>query len=366
MKQFYLICPIGLEKCVLSELKLKYPKIEGIEQFTIHSVDSGGILLESELEIGFGMNKVLKTPTRILLRLKSQKCKDYPKLFNIIKKYDWKKYLQQTHIDWICKASKSRLIHTGKMEKACQDGIKSYFNANKLPEKILEKTKHLPNQKIYIRIHEDELTISLDTTGELAHIRGDRSFRGHASIRETYAASLLLELKETLDLKAETYNLIDPMCGTGTFLFEGLNFYSKNKRQYSFEHFKLAHWEYTEVKNPNLFKNYIGLDQDDSIIQKNKEYKSTIEFQCKDLFETEDDNTIKNAIIIINPPYGKRVRIKNDKIDYFKKLIQSLKDNYSPKGIGIIIPRDFASAIKADHRLAFNQNGIKVEFLIIK
>lgn len=364
MKEFFLVCPIGLESLVAREIELKYPNLLKSSQIKLVEAHPGGLEVQAETSVGLGLNIILKTPSKILMRVKEQKCRDYPKLFNIIKKINWKEIYHQTNITFICHTSESRIIHTGRAENTCTEALNAYFEANKIKEKQLVKSKDYPDQKVYIRIHQDTLTISLDTSGELMHIRGGRSYRGHASIRENIASLLLLKL--LADHKSDT-NLIDPMCGTGTFLFEALNFERPSERKFLCHYFKQNEMQFDNALTESIMpKKLFGRDIDSEVIKKNQSLESTIHFQVENILEEHAEKTISGKnIVIINPPYGKRIKITGDKIVFFKKLIKAIQFKYKPICIGMIIPRDFASKIKADQRIPFNQNGIKVEFLII-
>ena len=66
---------------------------------------------------------------------------------------------------------------------------------------------------------------------------------------------------------------------------------------------------------------------------------------------------------MLNPPYGKRIAIQGDKRKYFNQLVEHLQQQEF-KRAGIIIPKIYSQKIQATKRLAFNQNGIQVEFLV--
>ena len=363
MNNFYLICPIGLESALISELELKWDIHFGCDAAISYHIEKGGVLIECELKYGLLLNQILKTPSKILLRLKSQKCRDIPKLYNIFKKFPWKDYLNQETASINVTAKKSRLIHTDKIKAAALDGLNDYFSANKIKESIKIKHQNDPKQTLYIRLSNDDLTISLDTSGDLLHIRGDGKFRGHAPIRENFAALLLKILFK--DLPKKKYNLIDPMCGSGTFLKEAKNHFSINDRDFNYQYLNknlLQDRPIVDSVNSHWDVELYGGDIDPEII---KQLDSTsIQYNVQDVFSTEPLNVDKlDNLVIVNPPYGKRVKIKEDKSDYFKKLIIHMEKLYRPKRLGIIIPRPFERALKGQ-KTYFKQNGIDVCFLV--
>jgi putative N6-adenine-specific DNA methylase len=357
MNIFFLICPIGFEPLLLEELNYKWAKHFPEASFTVVSNEVGGIEIETELEFGLQLNMVLKIPTRILLRLKKQKCRDLPKLFNILKKIKWKDYLKQQNVDFHISARKSRLIHTGRIKNTSIDALKAYFNANKIPQK--KELLNAKDQIIFLRFNEDNLDISLDTSGELLHKRDKNSYRGKASIRESFSAALCLKL---LGLNHhDQIHFIDPMCGSGTNLLEARDFFTLNRRDFSFQN-----WiNFPEVDHlqdlPSIwnFQSLIGNELDKEVFENVKEQE--LDIRHGDFFDFSFENT---NYLILNPPYGKRIKIDQDKVKYFKSLIGHIKTNIKPDRFGIIIPRDFAGQIHCKERLNFNQNGIKVTFLI--
>lgn len=354
MHNFFIVVPISFEALALEEINYKFPKHFPDKDFHTELV-KGGINLKCEKIAGLYLNAILKIPTRILLRLKNQKCRDLPKLFNILKKMNWKEYLLQTNCNFSISCSKSRLIHTGRIEKTSKDALAFYFQANKIPIKKL--LNNPPDQTIYIRIDNDELTISLDTTGDPLYKRNESTYRGLAGLRENYASGFLLSLLGFNDYSGHT--LLDPMAGSGTFIREAIGFFALTKRDFSYQNWNSI--EYITLSNlENLwnFKHIYGHDINEQVLDK---MKDELNISKQDFFNIE--KLKKNTIIIMNPPYGKRIKVI-DMNSYFQKIIDKLK-LIGPDSIGMIIPKDYSKRIKSKKRLAFNQNGIKVEFLNI-
>jgi putative N6-adenine-specific DNA methylase len=355
MHDFFIITPLGLEALVLEELNSKWLLHFKTDDYTVNIVE-GGLNLNCSLDNGLNLNKILKTSTRILLRIKNQKCRDFPKLFKIIQKMNWKQYLKHESVNWKITTKQSRLLNSTKIEKSCVDAMKKYFNANRISTKVLEQYQEKPKQTIFLRVDNDNLTISLDTSGESLHIRGNDSFRGLASIRSTLAS---LIIQDTFKRINEKINLVDPMCGTCTYLKETKNFFNINKnRVFAFEDWHLPKELKIPAKTFNVDKFY-GFDIDKDIIEKQKE------FNLKSSNVFKDKQEIKNALIICNPPYGKRVKLDRPRNIYYKELIDALIKNYSPKYISIIIPSD-VKIEKYNSRLKIFNSGIWVYNYFIK
>tara|TARA_B100001971_G_C18268036_1_gene596500 strand:- start:70550 stop:71629 length:1080 start_codon:yes stop_codon:yes gene_type:complete len=351
MNKFLLICPIGFENSVLRELKLKGLTSSIAKQTLI----KGGIEIECDLAFGLALNKELKCVSRILLRLKEQKCRDFPKLFQIISKFNFHPYLVQESAQFQISTQKSRIINTKKAAQTCEDALRKYFKGQNLKTDIKERYLHAPKQTIYIRIINDELTLSIDTTGVSSHIRGTKDVQGHAPIRETYASSLLMAI---YDESMNSKTLVDPMCGSGTFLLEANSFYQAQDREFIYERFPLMH-KLNNIEEPvdhkqKLFTNFLGLDRDESLLKERQD----IDFQKADFF-TDAIKLPENAIIMTNPPYGKRIKISEDRKDYFEKYINRLRE-INPKGQSYFIaPSEIP--IKNKALFEFNNNGIRVK-----
>lgn len=357
MNLFYLICPIGLEDSVVLELKLK-----GLfEQLQDVNILQGGIEFSCPIEIGLSLNYLLRCPTRILFRLKTRKCRDFPKLFKTIGQIPWRQYLVREEVDWRISTRNSRIINTSKAQEACEKALKKFMHGSPLPKKIKEEFSDSPLQKVFLRFDADELTISLDTSGDLLHIRGERSNRGKASLRESYASCLLMKLFQNEELPIK--NLVDPMCGTGSFLNEALEFFeSNNKREFPFLNWPLVKKDNLQKEIPTsmLVKVCHGLD-----IEPVAKGSKKLKILTHDIFNplnNQKKEEITDNLLICNPPYGKRVKIPGKKKKYFESLIRQIETEFRPRKYGIIIPSDVQ--IPFPKVIPFNNNGIKVNFCI--
>lgn len=345
MNKFLLICPIGFEKSVLRELEIK----ELISHIDDYQIIKGGVEIRCELNFGLELNKHLRCVSRILLRLKEQRCRDYPKLFQIISKFNFHPYLVQEKINFEITTHKSRIINTKKALLSANDAFEKYLKGQKLKENIINQYLDAPVQSIYIRIYEDNLSLSIDTTGILAHIRGNKEKQGHAPLRETYASCLLMEIYQE---DMQEMNLVDPMCGSGTILKEAKQFFQPIERQYIFKRWPLYQATKSTPINKSLFKNYIGYDRDSSVIDKSQ----GIEYIKADFF-TEIKELPFQSIVLTNPPYGKRIKIKGDRKDYFIKYIERLKTLHTGASF-FIAPSEIP--IKLNKLKSFNNSGIQV------
>lgn len=94
-----------------------------------------------------------------------------------------------------------------------KDGIVDYFN-----DKYRRRPSiRLSGADVQLNVHisDNRITISLDSSGEPLNKRGYRVVQTEAPINEVLAAGLILKTGWRGDC-----DLVDPMCGSGTFLIE--------------------------------------------------------------------------------------------------------------------------------------------------
>lgn len=351
---FYLICPIGLETLALSELEEKLPLVTSTTAQIKTRVLPGGIEVDLPLKAGLLLNYWLRIPSRILVRLKNQTCRDLPKLYSILSKFPWRSWLNQNNIQFKASSSQSRLINTKRITETAQDAFNKYNDGNKLAN--FHAQKSYPDQSVYLRFKNDQLTISLDSSGEHLHKRGWSTHRGFAGIRENLAFACLYFMTN----KSSPTEIYDPMCGSGTFLRE---FKYRNtpltRREFNFKYWANC----PKLDQPKFVSSDILIYGNDKNTEVTRPLESMVEnLTNRDFFELD---SIPCPYMIFNPPYGKRVKIDIDPQKYFLKLEDKIK-TLNPKIAGVIVPEVYASKLKAQRTLSFNQNGIRVKFLVFE
>ncbi len=380
---FFLIVPVGLEDLAKHEL---YEKLDLFFPDAIIpevEISTGGIALNWELSKGLLLNLILKIPTRILLRIDQFKCRDFPKLYKKMQMLPWKHFFCHDNITIKATAHQSRIFHSTRIEKSAHDGIKHFFQGN--PPKKQEMLYAQDLQTVLIRLDNDLCTVSIDTSGNALYKRGQKTFTSIAPIRENLAAALLYNMYRLLH--KENFEFIDPMCGSGTFLFEAANFYKPhNKRTFSFDVWPLLLKETKNSKesfhkkvhtafHPHFFTKLTGYDIDEKVIDITKKNQSNfnienLTFHQRDVMSTDAPQTHKQNVIILNPPYGIRIPTFDHIENFYHHIFEQLDKDFSPQLLGIIIPCGFSyrKIIISGHKLIekrqFSNGGLKVQFHI--
>jgi 23S rRNA (guanine2445-N2)-methyltransferase / 23S rRNA (guanine2069-N7)-methyltransferase len=107
----------------------------------------------------------------------------------------------------------------------------SHFAALKVKDAVVDQLRtesgvrpsvdvERPDVRVNLYLMRNEATLSLDLSGESLHQRGYRTEAGEAPLKENLAAAILLRAGWPA-IAAEGGALVDPMCGSGTFLVEG-------------------------------------------------------------------------------------------------------------------------------------------------
>ncbi|MFN8371197.1 MAG: hypothetical protein U0T83_11315 [Bacteriovoracaceae bacterium] len=390
--QFFITVGPGLETLALSELESKWKTLYPTIEFPVCKIVKGGINLTCDYSLGVSLNYFLKIPTRILLRIDEFKARDFPKLYNKIRKFNWRPYLKNENFELKVTCHKSRLNLTKKIEKTIRDGISTYFKAQPAKKKDLEFKHKTIELTLHFLFDNDNCLISIDTSGYQLNKRGYKTFNSEASIRETYASAMNLKLEQLLkkeSLPTLPY-LIDPMAGSGTLLFESALFNFINpKQEFAFQFFNLkSNFDIASLSltQKPIYAGFQGSDQDEKNIKACESNLANIEkltsiapmsFKVLDLFKLKKtDLPSRELVFIFNPPYGKRLALgENFDPRFYQKTLEYIMKHFTPLFIGILVPTEanlHQLKLKTDHkfnlidRLNFKNGAIPVTFYVWK
>ena len=208
MQTFELIAPchFGLESVVKNEIyDLGYE---------ITEVDDGRVTFEGDAEAIVRANLSLRTAERVILKIGSFHAETFEDLFQGTRSLPWEELLPKDARFWVTKASsvKSKLFSPSDiqsvMKKAMVSRMSEHYGLTQFPETGA-------SYPVRVFIKKDEVTVAIDTTGESLHKRGYRKYKVQAPIAENLAAGLI-----ALTPWRPGRMLVDPFCGSGTFLIE--------------------------------------------------------------------------------------------------------------------------------------------------
>ena len=326
--EIFIACVPGLEHELLSEIKKN--------NFKHTKLMIGGVSLFGDWRDVWRANFYLRGATKVLVRFASFRVTHLAQLDKLSHKLNWESLLQYKksfRVETVCR--KSKIYHSGAATQRISKAISDTIDAKEDPSSgILIKT----------RILSDLCTISLDSSGEGLHKRGYKIATGKAPIRETLAALFLQKMK--FDGSQVVY---DPMCGSGTIVIEAaqiaLGLPAGRNRTFAFMELpsfqKDEYEKLTKIKHKKVNLKFYGSDRDKGAIQnsiKNSK-KANVETICQ--FDTSSISgaippTQEPGIVLVNPPYGKRVGNRKNLFALYRSLGQTLSEKFVDWQVGII------------------------------
>lgn len=381
--------------------------------------ERGGLTVHLSLAEGLELNRVLRIPTRILLRLTSFGCRDFPKLFKKTAGFPWAEWAPGP-VDFVASTHKSRLFIKKRIEQTCRDGFEKARKAagaavggestRTSVSDGISRFDAVESATVYVRFLDDVCTFSLDTSGELLHKRGVKTMTSEAPLRETIAAAMLAFMGEPLSSAV----LVDPMVGSGTFFFEAAGVASN--REYAFERVpkyrtlavpkrstpalgdgasdadgeNVAATRSTivggggtvtaakdTVSPPTHFARFIGFEIDEKTAEAARENLKSIgvpvTIEVADIFDAKPLVGDESRWLIANPPYGERLKIEGRLKDYYELLFETCERVVQPQRACFVLPDSAKpeklrapSRWRLANKLKFQNGGLPVTALLFE
>ncbi len=321
-------CHFGLEAVLKKEIyELGYE---------ITKVEDGRVTFEGDEEAICRANVFLRTAERVLLKMGQFHAETFEELFQGIKGIPWEEYIPADGKFWVAKASsiKSKLFSPSDIQsivkKAMVERMKMHYGKQWFPEDGA-------SYPLRLFLMKDEVTVAIDTSGESLHKRGYRILSGKAPITETLAAALVM-----LTPWKKDRILVDPFCGSGTFLIEAAmmaaNMAPGMERSFisegwtNFIEKKL--WEDVveearELVDLDISVDIQGYDVDGDIVKvargnaRRAGVEHLIHFQQRPVSGLHHPK--KYGFLICNPPYGERMEDKEGLPALYGELGEALR-----------------------------------------
>jgi putative N6-adenine-specific DNA methylase len=279
------------------------------------STDKGGL---------YRMNMAVRTAIQILVPLRTFNARDYKWLYHQARRTNWHQYFtadKNLRID--VNGRSHHLSHSQYVIHRIKDGIVDTFR--KLSGGVRPSIdKRDPEVHVVAHLHGDKVTLCLDSSGAPLFKRGYRIEHGEAPIKEDLAAGILL-----LSGIEDARGVIDPMCGSGTFLFEAGMILAGEApnldRSFAFQHWLDYDPELYEEQREKLrrpagadadLRELIGFDSDPAALGLARRIQETSFPGLRVRLEEgafEDGRVgLEGAWVVTNPPYGVRLQEGED------------------------------------------------------
>ncbi|PWC76362.1 RNA methyltransferase [Azospirillum sp. TSH64] len=371
--EIFLVAAPGLEPVLCAEASDR--------GFTDPTMVKGGVTVTGGWPEVWRANLELRGATRVLARIASFRALHLAQLDKRARRVPWAEILRAdvpVRVEASCKAS--RIYHAGaaaqRIERAIAEelGAPIVKAAPKKTGKSAEKNSgDAPEDdtravQIKARIDDDLCTISVDSSGESLHKRGHKEAVNKAPMRETLAS---LFLRQCGYDGREPMPVVDPMCGSGTFVIEAAEIAAGLKpgrsRSFAFEQlatFDPARWQdlrgNATVTPPAV--RFYGSDRDAGAVTMSRAnaeragvgaWTDFAHHAISDLTPPEGPP----GLVIVNPPYGARIGEGKSLIPLYHAMGQTLKTRFAGWRVGIVTNE---AALAKATELPFQEGGVSV------
>ena len=270
-----------------------------LEELGAKNIEVGkrAVSYDGDKEILYKSNLHLRTAIKILVHIGHFEARNEDELYKKAMSFDWFNYLSLTQTFSIETIVNSEIFrHSKYVAYKVKDAIADKFKEKK--GRRPNVNTYNPDVKFNIKIFDNQVDISLDSSGDSLHLRGYKVEGLTAPLSEVLAAGILLNSNFR-----EFPDFLDPMCGSGTLITEALMINTNTAPNLYREHFGFMNWSDFEY---NLWDKQ-------KIEAKENITKPTIEFKGMDIERKAIFATKKNLSML---PYGDKVNIENG--DFFK------------------------------------------------
>lgn len=283
------------------------------------------VSFEGDKELLYRANFCLRTALRVLKPFYKFRSTDADDLYEQVKRYDWSTVMkvgQTFAIDSTTNGEEFR--HSRFVTYRVKDAIADYFMEHEGHRPSIRVTN--PDIRLDVHINGDQVTLSLDSSGDPLYKRGWRQAQTDAPINEVLAAGII-----RLSGWDGQCDLVDPMCGSGTFLVEAAliacNINPGVYRQsYAFQRWddydaELFDTIYNDDSQEREFEHKIyGSDIDGKAIAISRANAKAagmlkhIELERRDLADITEVPV--GGYLITNPPYDQRLHLEDAEAFY--------------------------------------------------
>lgn len=332
--EIYLVATPGLEAALCAEARSK--------GFVDAKATAGGVVLHGGWPDVWRANLAVRGASRIVARVAEFRVMHLAQLDKRARKVAWHTVLRKdvpVRVEVTCKAS--RIYHSGAAAERITTAIRETLGAPISAEAEV---------CIKARIEDDLCIIGVDTSGELLHKRGFKEAVAKAPMRETMAS---LFLRQCGFDGCEP--VVDPMCGSGTFVIEAAEIAAGlqpgRSRSFAFEQlatFDAAAWQVMRTATGSAIGSaapatarFFGSDRDAGAIAMSRANAERAGIGDLVTFRQQTISELTApegppGLVIVNPPYGDRIGDKQRLAALYRSLGQTLLARFPGWRVGII------------------------------
>ena len=359
--EIFITTQLGLEHLLYDEIK----KFE----FTNPVLLVGGVSITGDWVDVWKANMYLRGATKVLARIGEFRAFHLAQLDKRARKFPWHITIPQgiSIKAEVVTNRKNKIYHAGaaveRIERAISEEIGSKIAGSVSSADIVFK----------IRIIDNNVIISIDTSGDGLYKRGYKLATGKAPIRENIASLALYYCGYT-----GNEPVLDPMCGSGTFIIEAAeisrNLMPGRRRKFSFQNLnsydeKLVDYFIKKWENKISEFTFFGMDRNHNVVEHSIQNSKRAGIDDISNFKAQSIERLSRpkgpeGLVIVNPPYGSRIGKKKDLFSLYRTFGEKMKNEFSGWRVGMITSDNaLAQSTKLpliSSELAISNGGLKI------
>ena len=331
--EIFITTQLGLEHLLYDEIK----KFE----FTNPVLLVGGVSITGDWVDVWKANMYLRGATKVLARIGEFRAFHLAQLDKRARKFPWHITISKgmSIKAEVVTNRKNKIYHAGaaveRIERAISEEIGSKIAGSVSSADIVFK----------IRIIDNNVIISIDTSGDGLYKRGYKLATGKAPIRENIASLALYYCGYT-----GNEPVLDPMCGSGTFIIEAAeisrNLMPGRNRKFSFQNLnsydeKLVDYFVKKWENKISEFTFFGMDRNHNVVEHSIQNSKRAGIDDISNFKAHSIERLSRpkgpeGLVIVNPPYGSRIGKKKDLFSLYRTFGEKMKNEFSGWRVGMI------------------------------
>ena len=331
LQQFFASCPRGLESFLADELREL--GAEGVE------ATLGGVHFRGVFDFCYRVNLESRIASRVFWQVAAGSYRNEDDIFRVARALPWSDWFKASHRIMVeVNARNCPLKSLDFVTLRIKDAICDCFR--ELNGTRPDVDRRSPDIRISAFLTADAFTIYLDTSGDPLFKRGYRDARIEAPLKENLAAGILRMTGWTPDEA-----LLDPMCGSGTFLIEAamiaLKIAPGGERKFAFQkllNFSERDWQKHVDRSQSAQLapqplQIFGSDRYGDVLKiaRTNLTKAGLAdvVQLKQVDALEMSAPAASGVLVTNPPYGVRLGETDELADVYPRLGDVLKRQFS-------------------------------------
>jgi putative N6-adenine-specific DNA methylase len=331
--RFFVTCARGLERLLASELDHL-----GAEDV---APGRGGVAFSGGYDLLYRANLWLRTAVRVLRPVWEGEVRSFDELYDAVRTLDWAEYLTPDHTLAVdSNVRDSAITHSQYASRRVKDAICDQFRDRTGLRPSVDTDR--PMVGLNLHVSRNHAVLSLDTSWDSLHKRGYRPVQTRAPLNEALAAGLLMEAGWDGSIP-----LVDPLCGSGTFVIEAAWIATDRPPGLTRKWFGFMGWPDFDRPLWNAIRDDArrrvktsagvplrGSDARSDAIQFARQNAKAagvghlVSFDRQDVKDARPPGDVP-GLVICNPPYGERIGDERELVGLYRTLGETVAAHWA-------------------------------------